>query len=71
VLRRQAGYLDGMILPSEDGGPVLNVTRWRSREEMEAVRRNPEALEVAGKMGAIATPNPTAYSTTHHFPLHE
>ncbi|CAM4061651.1 antibiotic biosynthesis monooxygenase family protein [Kibdelosporangium persicum] len=68
VLSRQDGYIDGMILPSDDGTHVLNCTTWRDMDAVQATRGNPEAKRFAELMGAISKPHPVAYSQRRDFP---
>jgi heme-degrading monooxygenase HmoA len=68
VLRRRPGYLDGAILPSDDGTHVLNVTMWRGHDDLAAARRDDAAKKIASRMAALgAEPHPAVYSTKPTF----
>lgn len=43
TMRKQPGYLSAAIHKSVDGTRVTNYAQWRSREDFEAIGKNPEA----------------------------
>ncbi|HCJ33753.1 MAG TPA: antibiotic biosynthesis monooxygenase [Ktedonobacter sp.] len=51
TMRKQPGYLSAAIHKSVDGTRVTNYAQWRSREDFEAIGKNPE---VAVHMRAAA-----------------
>jgi heme-degrading monooxygenase HmoA len=43
TMRKQPGYISANIHKSLDGTRVTNYAQWRSREDFETMRNNPEA----------------------------
>jgi quinol monooxygenase YgiN len=69
VLSRQAGYVEGAILPSDDGTHLIHESRWRHRDDIDAARQDSGAQEMAKQMSDLgATPHPVVYSTRITFP---
>jgi len=69
VLSRQAGYVEGAILPSDDGTHVVNESRWRHLDDINAARHDSGAQEMAKQMSDLgAIPHPVIYSTRISFP---
>lgn len=69
VLSRQAGYITGAILPSDDGTHVIHESCWRHLDDIDAARQDPRAQEMAKQMADLGvTPHPVLYSTRMTFP---
>jgi heme-degrading monooxygenase HmoA len=68
VISRHAGFIDGMVLPGDDGTHVIHLSRWRHRDDIEAPRQDPRAKEFAAQMSGLgATPHPVVYSKSIPF----
>jgi heme-degrading monooxygenase HmoA len=57
-MKHQPGFISANIHKSFDGTRVVNYAQWRSREDFEAMRRNPEAGSHMAAAGALATYDP-------------
>jgi heme-degrading monooxygenase HmoA len=69
VLSRQPGYIEGAILPSDDGTHVIHESRWRHLDDIDAARRDSGAQHMAMQMSDLgATPHPVVYKTRIPFP---
>jgi quinol monooxygenase YgiN len=69
VLSHQPGYVEGAILPSDDGTHVVHESRWRRRDDIDAARQDSRAQEFAKQMSDLgAVPHPVLYSTRISFP---
>ena len=44
TMRNQPGYISANIHKSLDGTRVTNYAQWRSREDFEAINKNPEVV---------------------------
>ena len=53
--RHQPGLVSTSIHASEDGTRILNYAQWRSREDYERFRKNPEGKPHVEALMAIAT----------------
>lgn len=54
TMRNLPGFISASIHRSYDGANVVNYAQWRSREDFEAMRQNPEArphMEAAAALG--------------------
>ena len=54
VMRDMPGFLSANIHKSLDGTRVVNYAQWRSKQDFEAMRANPEAAPHMQKAAAIA-----------------
>jgi heme-degrading monooxygenase HmoA len=61
VMVRMPGFVSANIHRGLDGTHVANYAQWRTREDFEAMLRNPEAQEHMGRAGAIARFQPLLY----------
>jgi heme-degrading monooxygenase HmoA len=55
VIGKQPGFVSANIHKSLDGTRVANYAQWRSREDFEAMRANPEAAAHMREAATIAT----------------
>jgi heme-degrading monooxygenase HmoA len=67
VMAKQPGYISATFHRSLDGTKVANYARWRSREDFEAVMRDPDVAAHMGRVSAIADVDPVLYQvvSTH------
>ena len=61
VMSKQPGYVAANIHRSIDGTKVANYAQWRSREDFQAMTRNPEAAEHMHRAQELATFEPALY----------
>jgi quinol monooxygenase YgiN len=54
TMSRQPGYVSANIHKSLDGTTVANYAQWRSREDCEAMFRNPDARAHMDEAGRLA-----------------
>lgn len=60
TMRNQPGYLSANIHKSVDGTKVTNYAQWRSREDFEAIGKNPEVtvhMRAAGQLAISFEPH--------------
>jgi heme-degrading monooxygenase HmoA len=67
VMAPQPGFISATLHRSLDGSRVANYARWRSREDFEAIARDPDVRAHMGRVGAIADFDPVLYEvvSTH------
>lgn len=61
VIRHRRGYVSTNIHRSVDGYLVVDYTQWRSREEFEAMVRDPEVAPYFGPIGELTKGEAKAY----------
>lgn len=59
-MRHQPGFISASIHRSRDGSRVVNYAQWRSSEDFEAMRSNPEAAAHMQAASVLATFDPIA-----------
>jgi heme-degrading monooxygenase HmoA len=62
VIKHMPGFVSASIHRSLDGTHVANYAQWRSREDMEAMLRDPQAREHIGRAGELAEADPVLYT---------
>ena len=55
VMKKIPGFVSANIHKSLDGVRVANYAQWRSREDFEAMLKNPQAQQHMAPIGKIAT----------------
>lgn len=65
VVSKQPGYVSANIHKSLDGSKVANYAQWRSREDFEAIFRDPEVREHMREAEDLAKVEPTLYEVSH------
>jgi quinol monooxygenase YgiN len=65
LMSKQPGFISANIHKSLDGVRVVNYSQWRSREDFEAMLRNPEVLFHVNDIIKIARPDPHLYEIAH------
>ncbi len=58
TMKHMPGFASASIHKSLDGARVINYAQWRSREDFEAMSRNPEAKPHMAAAAALATFDP-------------
>ena len=58
VMRHQPGFVSASLHRSHDGTRVVNYAQWRSREDFEAMRRDPQARPHMVHAASLATFDP-------------
>lgn len=61
TVRHIPGFISANIHKSLDGTRVTNYAQWRSKEDFEAMLKNPEAVRHMGPIRTIATHDPHLY----------
>ena len=54
VMRRQPGFVSANIHKSLNGKHVTNYAQWRSKDDFEAMQKNPEAQKHMGAAAKLA-----------------
>ena len=68
VMSRQPGFISANIHASVDGRKVANYAQWRSKEDFEAMQKNPEAAKHMADIGAmVETFEPALYKVSSVF----
>ena len=68
VMSKQPGYVSASIHRSFDGTRVTNYAQWRSREDFEAIFRNPDVtvhMREAERLAAAYEPHLYEVAFTH------
>jgi heme-degrading monooxygenase HmoA len=68
VMKRLPGFVSANIHRGLDGRHVANYAQWRSREDFEAMLRNPEAQEHMRRIGEMAQFDPVLYLVAEDIP---
>jgi quinol monooxygenase YgiN len=58
TMKRLPGFISATIHRSLDGTKVVNYAQWRSREDFDAMRKNPDARPHIEAAAALATFEP-------------
>jgi heme-degrading monooxygenase HmoA len=58
TMKRLPGFISASIHKSLDGGKVVNYAQWRSKQDFEAIKHNPEAAVHMKAAAALATFDP-------------
>lgn len=68
VMRHRPGFVSANIHASLDGTRVVNLARWRSHEDFQAMLDDPAAREHMSAIRTLATADPHRYqlAATHH-----
>lgn len=61
TMRNLEGFVSANIHKSLDGKRVVNYAQWRSKEDFDAMMRNPMALAHMGPIMLYAKPSPHLY----------
>ncbi len=64
TMRHQPGFVSASFHKSLDGVRVANYAQWKTREDFEAMLKNPEATEHMKAIAAIATFDAHLYAVT-------
>jgi quinol monooxygenase YgiN len=64
TMRHIAGFVSANIHKSLDGKRVVNYAQWRSREDFEAMFKNPQASEHMKAITALASPDAHLYEVS-------
>jgi heme-degrading monooxygenase HmoA len=65
VMHRLPGFVSANLHRSLDGTRVVNYAQWRSREDFEAMLKNPEAGVHMGAVARIAAFEPHLYTVDY------
>ncbi len=65
VMNKFPGFISANIHKSLDGNKVVNYAQWESKEDFEAILKNPEAKIHMDKAYAIAKVEPTLYEVAY------
>ncbi len=68
VMRHHTGFVSANIHTSQDGTRVVNYAQWRSRDDFQAMLKDPIAREHMSDIAVLATAEPHLYDVTsvHH-----
>ena len=70
TMRNQPGYISANIHKSLDGTRVTNYAQWRSREDFEAIGKNPEvAVHMRAALQLATTFEPFLYEVSFIDPV--
>lgn len=58
TMKRLPGFISASIHRSLDGAKVINYAQWRTRQDFEAIKENPEAATHMKAAAALATFDP-------------
>jgi len=58
TMKRLPGFISASIHKSLDGAKVVNYAQWRSKQDFEAIKENPEAAAHMKAAAALATFEP-------------
>lgn len=58
AMKHVPGFISANIHKSDDGTRVINYAQWRSREDFESMKKNPQAAEHMKGIGEMATFDP-------------
>jgi heme-degrading monooxygenase HmoA len=61
VISKQHGFITMSVFASKDGKRVINVAKWASAADLQAVQSNTDAAEYGKKLHGLATPQPGLY----------
>jgi heme-degrading monooxygenase HmoA len=64
TMRHITGFVSANIHKSLDGQRVVNYAQWRSKEDFEAMFKNPQATEHMKAITAIAAPDAHLYEVS-------
>ncbi|HXG55740.1 MAG TPA: antibiotic biosynthesis monooxygenase family protein [Vicinamibacterales bacterium] len=64
TMKRQAGFISATVHRGLDGTKVVNYAQWRSKQDFEAMRQNPEARPHMEAAAALATFDPILCEVT-------
>jgi quinol monooxygenase YgiN len=65
TMRHLPGFISANIHTSLDGRRVVNYAQWRSRDDFEAMLRNPDARPHMTRIAAIASFDPILCEVAH------
>jgi len=65
TMRHLPGFISANIHTSFDGRHVVNYAQWRSRDDFEAMLRNPDARPHMTRIAAIASFDPILCEVAH------
>jgi heme-degrading monooxygenase HmoA len=65
TMKNIPGFISASIHKSLDGQRVTNYAQWRSREDFEAMLKNPEALSHMGPIKEIASNDAHLYEVVY------
>ncbi|MEK8089322.1 antibiotic biosynthesis monooxygenase [Thermithiobacillus plumbiphilus] len=61
VISKKDGFQSVTLLASKDGAHVINIAKWDSPANVQAVQSDPKAIEFVKRTAAIATATPGLY----------
>lgn len=61
VISKQPGFISMSVMASKDGKRIVNVAKWASAADLQALQANPAAAEYGQKLHGLATPAPGLY----------
>jgi heme-degrading monooxygenase HmoA len=72
VMRHQPGFVSASIHESLDGTVVTNYAQWRTREDFEAMQKDPAARQHMAEIAArVASVQPVLYRVSSVHAAHE
>jgi len=68
VLKHLSGFISAIFLLSLDGTRVINYAQWKTKEDFDAVFRNPSTQEFMKEVASLAKSEPRSYrvASVHH-----
>lgn len=67
VISKRQGFISMTVLASKDGRRIVNIAKWASATDLQALQADPAAAEFGKKLHGLATPSPGLYDVAGEF----
>jgi heme-degrading monooxygenase HmoA len=67
VISKRHGFISMAVLASKDGKRIVNIAKWESAADIQALQADPAAAVFTKKLSGLATPTPGLYDVAGDF----